>query len=133
MVMTTLPDNGLIHLDSPYSVPETVDRVLKQLSERGLTLFARIDHSAGAAAVGLEMPPTELLIFGSAKAGTPLMLAAPSLAIDLPLKALAWQDKNGKVRLSFNSAEYLKNRHNIPNDLLKNIAGLPSILEAALK
>jgi uncharacterized protein (DUF302 family) len=131
--MTTLPDNGLIHLDSPYSVPETVDRVLKQLSERGLALFARIDHSAGAAAVGLEMPPTELLIFGSAKAGTPLMLAAPSLAIDLPLKALAWQDKNGKVRLSFNSAEYLKNRHNIPNDLLKNIAGLPSILEAALK
>ena len=106
---------------------------LKQLSERGLTLFSRIDHSAGAAAVGLEMPPTELLIFGSAKAGTPLMLAAPTLAIDLPLKALAWQDKEGKVRLSFNSAEYLKNRHNIPNDLLKNIAGLPSILEAALK
>jgi uncharacterized protein (DUF302 family) len=133
MVMTTLPDNGVIHLDSPYSVPETVDRVLKQLSERGLTLFSRIDHSAGAAAVGLEMPPTELLIFGSAKAGTPLMLAAPTLAIDLPLKALAWQDKEGKVRLSFNSAEYLKNRHNIPNDLLKNIAGLPSILEAALK
>jgi len=133
MVMTTLPDNGLIHLDSPYSVPETVDRVLKQLSERGLTLFARIDHSGGAAAVGLEMPPTELLIFGSAKAGTPLMLAAPTLAIDLPLKALTWQDKDGKVRLSFNSAEYLTNRHNIPNDLQKNIAGLPSILEAALK
>jgi uncharacterized protein (DUF302 family) len=133
MVMTTLPDNGVIHLDSPYSVPETVDRVLKQLSERGLTLFSRIDHSAGAAAVGLEMPPTELLIFGSAKAGTPLMLAAPTLAIDLPLKALAWQDKDGQVRLSFNTAEYLKNRHNIPNDLLKNIAGLPSVLEAALK
>ena len=133
MVMTTLPDNGLIHLDSPYSVPETVDHVIKQIAERGLTLFARIDHSAGAAAVGLEMPPTELLIFGSAKAGTPLMLAAPSLAIDLPLKALAWQDKDGKVRLSFNSAGYLKNRHNIPHDLLKNIAGLPSILEAALK
>ncbi len=131
--MITLPDNGLTHLDSPYSVAETVARVLKQISERGLTLFARIDHSAGAAAVGLEMPPTELLIFGSAKAGTPLMLAAPTLAIDLPLKALAWQDKNGQVRLSFNTAEYLQNRHNIPPDLLKNIAALPSILEAALK
>jgi uncharacterized protein (DUF302 family) len=131
--MTNPTDNGLIHLDSPYSVPETVDRVLKQLSTRGLTLFARINHSAGAAAVGLEMPPTELLIFGSAKAGTPLMLAAPTLAIDLPLKALAWQDQDGKVRLSFNSAEYLQIRHNIPHDLLKNIAGLPFVLEAALK
>jgi uncharacterized protein (DUF302 family) len=131
--MTTLPDNGMVHLDSPYSVPETVKRVLKVLSERGLTLFAHIDHSAGAAAVGLEMPPTELLIFGSAKAGTPLMLAAPTLAIDLPLKALAWQDQEGKVRLSFNSAEYLKNRHSLPDDLLKNIAGLPAILEAALQ
>jgi uncharacterized protein (DUF302 family) len=131
--MLTLPDNGMVHLDSPYSVPDTFSRVLKLLSEKGLTLFARIDHGAGAAAVGLEMPPTELLIFGSAKAGTPLMLAAPTLALDLPLKALAWQDKDGKVRLSFNSAEYLKNRHNIPNDLLKNIAGLPSILQAALK
>ncbi len=133
MVMLTLPDNGMVHLDSLYSVPDTFSRVLKLLSEKGLTLFARIDHGAGAAAVGLEMPPTELLIFGSAKAGTPLMLAAPTLALDLPLKALAWQDKDGKVRLSFNSAEYLKNRHNIPNDLLKNIAGLPSILQAALK
>jgi uncharacterized protein (DUF302 family) len=132
VVMSTLPDNGMVHLDSSYSVAETVERVLKTLSQRGLTLFARIDHSGGAAAVGLEMPPTELLIFGSAKSGTPLMLAAPTLAIDLPLKALAWQDKDGKVRLSFNSTEYLKNRHSLPNELIKNIAGLPSILEAAL-
>jgi len=131
--MATLPDNGMLHLDSPYSVSETVDRVLKLLSERGLTLFARIDHSGGAAAAGLEMPPTELLIFGNAKSGTPLMLAAPTLAIDLPLKALAWQDKNGKVRLSFNSTDYLKNRHDLPSDLLKNIAGLPAILEVALR
>ena len=131
--MTALPDNGMVHLDSPYSVPETVKRVLNVLSDRGLTLFARSDHSAGAAAVGLTMPPTELLVFGSAKAGTPLMLAAPTLAIDLPLKALAWQDTEGTVRLSFNSTEYLKNRHNLPSDLLRNIAGLPSILEAALR
>jgi uncharacterized protein (DUF302 family) len=131
--MAIPPDNGVVHLDSPYSVPETVTRVLQVLSERGLTLFARIDHSGGAAAVGLEMPPTELLIFGSAKSGTPLMLAAPTLAIDLPLKALAWQDQEGKVRLSFNSADYLQNRHNVPPDLLKNIAGLPSLLEAALR
>ena len=131
--MLTLPDNGVVHLDSPYSVPETVERVVKLLIEKGLSLFARIDHSGGAAAVGLQMPPTELLIFGSAKAGTPLMLAAPTSAIDLPLKALAWQDEEGKVRLSFNSTDYLKNRHNLPNDLLRNIAGLPAILEAALR
>jgi uncharacterized protein (DUF302 family) len=131
--MLTFPDNGLVHLNSPYSVPETVERVVKLLGEKGLTLFARIDHSGGAAAVGLQMPPTELLIFGNAKSGTPLMLAAPTSAIDLPLKALAWQDAEGNVRLSFNSTEYLKNRHGLPNDLLKNIAGLPAILEAALR
>jgi uncharacterized protein (DUF302 family) len=133
MAMPTLPDNGVVHLDSPYSVPETVERVVRFLAVKGLTLFARIDHSGAAAAVGLEMPPTELLIFGSAKAGTPLMLAAPTAAIDLPLKALAWQDEEGKVRLSFNSTEYLKNRHNLPADLVKNIAGLSTILEAALE
>ncbi len=132
MVMATLPDNGMLHLDSPYSVSETVERVVKLLTERGLTLFARIDHSGGAAAVGLAMPPTELLIFGNAKAGTPLMLAAPTLAIDLPLKALAWQDDAGEVRLSFNTTEYLQKRHNLPADLVKNIAGLPSLLESAL-
>jgi uncharacterized protein (DUF302 family) len=130
--MATLPDNGMLHLDSPYSVSETVERVVKLLTERGLTLFARIDHSGGAAAVGLAMPPTELLIFGNAKAGTPLMLAAPTLAIDLPLKALAWQDDAGEVRLSFNTTEYLQKRHNLPADLVKNIAGLPSLLESAL-
>ncbi len=122
----------MLHLDSPYSVSETVERVVKLLTERGLTLFARIDHSGGAAAVGLAMPPTELLIFGNAKAGTPLMLAAPTLAIDLPLKALAWQDDAGEVRLSFNTTEYLQKRHNLPADLVKNIAGLPSLLESAL-
>jgi uncharacterized protein (DUF302 family) len=130
--MQELPDNGMVHLDSPYSVAESVERVLKVIAGKGLTLFARIDHAGGAAAVGLKMPPTELLIFGSPQSGTPLMLAAPTLAIDLPLKALVWQDEEGKVRVSCNSAKYLKNRHNFPESLLRNISGLPTMLEAAL-
>ena len=131
--MHELPDNGIVHVNSPYPVAETIERILKMIAAKGLTLFARIDHAAGAASVGLEMLPTELLIFGSPKSGTPLMLAAPTLAIDLPLKALVWQDDADNVRVSFNSAEYLKNRHSFPADLLPNIAGLPGILEAALR
>jgi uncharacterized protein (DUF302 family) len=131
--MRELPDNGMVHLDSPYSVAETVERILKTVAAKGLTLFARIDHSGGAAAVGLSMRPTELLIFGSAKSGTPLMVATPTLAIDLPLKALVWEDDEGKVRVSFNSPDYLQNRHNLPADLLPNIAGLRVLLEASLR
>jgi uncharacterized protein (DUF302 family) len=130
--MQILPDNGMIHLDSSYSVAETVERVLKVLVARGLKLFARVDHAGEAATVGLKMPPTELLIFGNSKAGTPLMLAAPTCAIDLPLKALVWEDADGKVRLSFNGTEYLKHRHDLPEDLLSNISGVPKLLEAAL-
>jgi uncharacterized protein (DUF302 family) len=131
--MRELPDNGMVHLDSLYSVAETVERVLRAIAAKGLTLFARIDHAAGAAAVGLSMPPSELLIFGNAKAGTPLMLAAPTAAIDLPLKALVWQDLEGRVRLSFNTAEYMQSRHRFPESLLPNIASLPIILQEALK
>ncbi len=131
--MRELPDNGMVHIDSPHSVAETIERILGMITAKGLTLFARIDHAGGAAAVGLKMPPTELLIFGNAKSGTPLMLAAPTLAIDLPLKALVWQDDEGKVRVSYNSAEYLKNRHGFPDSLLPNIAGLPVLLEGALR
>lgn len=123
----------MIHLLSPYSVAETVDRLYKILVQRGLAVFARIDHSGAAAAVGLEMPPTQVLIFGNAKSGTPIMVAAPTAAIDLPLKALIWEDPEGQVRLSFNSTEYLQRRHDIPADLLPNIGGLPSVLEAAVR
>jgi uncharacterized protein (DUF302 family) len=98
---------------------------------KGLTILARIDHSGDAAKAGLKMQPTKLLIFGDAKAGTPLMITSPSVAIDLPLKALVWQDDDGKVWLSYNSPDYLKKRHAIPENLLQNIAGIgPICLEA---
>ncbi len=131
--MTSLPDNGMVHLKSPYSVPETLTRLDAALRVKNLTIFARIDHSGEAAKVGLNTRPTQLVIFGSPKGGTPLMIASPTLAIDLPLKALAWEDAEGKVWLSYNSPDYLKRRHNIPDDLLKNIAGAGAVLEEAVK
>lgn len=114
--------NGIIDVPSNHSVDETVDRVKNILQSKGITLFALIDHSGEAEKVGMKMPPTKLLIFGSPKAGTPLMLAAPSIAIDLPLKILVWQDARGKVWLSYNSPEYLQERHGLPPDLVPNIA-----------
>src|ERR1700745_2898054 len=103
-------DNGLVRVPSHYPMEETLRRLQAAFAEKGLQVFAVIDHSGEAEKVGLKMPPTKLLIFGSPKAGTPLMLAAPSLAIDLPLKILVWEDKAGKVQLSYNSPEYLKER-----------------------
>jgi uncharacterized protein (DUF302 family) len=129
--MTSAPHNGLIHLTSSYSVAETAKRLETSLLAHGLTLFCRVDHSGEAEKAGLQMPPTQLLIFGSPKSGTPLMLASPTLAIDLPLKALIWQDAAGKVWLSYNSPEYLQQRHNIPQGLLKNIAGGATLLQTA--
>lgn len=124
---------GIIDLPSRYSVPETIARVQAILKEKGVSVFALIDHSGEAEKAGLEMRPTQLLIFGNPKAGTPLMVAAPSAAIDLPLKALAWQDAQGKVWLSYNSAEYLQQRHGIPADLMKNIAGPAALLQKAVE
>jgi uncharacterized protein (DUF302 family) len=123
----------MIHLASPYSVPETLRRLESLLQARGLAIFARIDHSGEAEKAGLKMRPTQLLIFGSPKQGTPLMVASPTLAIDLPLKALAWEDASGKVWLSYNTPEYLKQRHNIPDELLKNISGVGALLQKALE
>ena len=120
---------GMVDIPSRYSVPESLVRLEAILQEKGLTIFARVDHSGEAKKVGLEMRPTQLAIFGSPKGGTPLMVAAPSLAIDLPLKALAWQDEAGKVWLSYNSPEYLQQRHGIPADLLKNIAGVGALIQ----
>jgi uncharacterized protein (DUF302 family) len=125
--------SGIVDLPSRYSVPETLARLQSILKEKGVTVFALIDHSGEAAKVGLEMRPTQLLIFGSPKAGTPLMVAAPSVAIDLPLKALAWQDAEGKVWLSYNAPEYLQQRHGIPPDLLKNIVGPAALLQKAVE
>jgi uncharacterized protein (DUF302 family) len=130
--MTSPSGNGVVHLPSPYSVTNTLQRLESVIATKGLTIFARIDHSGEAAKVGLKMPPTELLIFGSPKSGTPLMIASPTLALDLPLKALVWQDVDGAAWLSYNSPEYLQQRHNIPEALIQNIAGIRSICEEAV-
>jgi uncharacterized protein (DUF302 family) len=127
--MAPLPDNGLVHLKSPYSVSETVERLESVLHAKNLTVFACVDHSGEAEKVGLTMRPTKLIIFGSPKAGTPLMVASPSLAIDLPLKALVWEDAEGKVWLSYNSPDYLQRRHATPEELMKNIAIVGAVLE----
>jgi uncharacterized protein (DUF302 family) len=131
--MVPLPDNGLVHVRSPYSVRETLTRLESALQAENLTVFARFDHSGEAENIGLQMRPTQLVIFGSPKAGTPLMVASPTLAIDLPLKALAWEDADGQVWLSYNSPDYLKRRHEISDELVKNIAGAGAVLEKAVE
>jgi uncharacterized protein (DUF302 family) len=117
-----MPDNGIVNRPSNHPVDQTVERFKGILESKGVTLFALIDHSGEAEKVGLKMLPTKLLIFGSPKAGTPLMVAAPSIAIDLPLKLLVWEDRHGQVWISYNSPEYLKRRHDLPEDLLPNIS-----------
>src|ERR1700719_5187763 len=121
--------NGLLQIASKYPVDETVKRLEAVLAEKGVKVFALIDHSGEAEKSGLKMRPTQLLIFGNPKGGTPLMVAAPRLAIDLPLKALSWQDEDGKVWLSYNSPEYLQQRHGFPPDLMKNIAGIAALVQ----
>lgn len=106
-----MSDNGIINKPSNHSVEQTVEKLKSILQAKGVKLFALVDHSGEAEKAGLKMPPTKLLIFGSPKAGTPLMLAAPSIAIDLPLKILVWEDVHGKAWISYNSPEYLQQRH----------------------
>lgn len=127
--MPSLPDNGMVHLSSPYSVAETIKRLESLLQAAGLNEFCRIDHSGEAEKAGLKMHPTQVIIFGSPKGGTPLMIASPTVAIDLPLKALIWEDGGGKVWVSYNSPEYLMHLHNFPGELLKNIAGIVPLLQ----
>ena len=124
--------NGIISHPSPYTVPETLDRLEAILRSKSITIFARIDHSGEAAKVGLAMPPTQLLIFGNPKGGTPIMLAAPLSAIDLPLKALAWQDTTGIVWLSFNDPHYLQSRYDLSDEVLQPIAGLEALIQQAI-
>ena len=123
--------NGIIDVESHHSVDETVERLRGILAAKAVTLFALVDHSGEAAKAGLTMRPTKLLIFGSPKAGTPLMLAAPSAAIDLPLKILVAEDAEGKVWLSYNAPEYLQTRHGLPPDLLQNIAAAGTLAAKA--
>lgn len=123
--------NGIINKPSSHSVDQTVEKLKTILQSKGVTLFALVDHSGEAEKVGMKMQPTKLLIFGSPKAGTPLMLAAPSIAIDLPLKILVWEDAQGKAWVSYNSPDYLKERHGLPQELLQNIAVVETLAAKA--
>lgn len=125
--------SGLVQIASPYSVDETVQRLTRAFTEKGMQIFALIDHSGEAAKVGLKMPATKVVIFGSPKGGTPLMLATPSLAIDLPLKALVAEDAKGKTSVTYNAPEYLQDRHVVPSDLIKNLAGAGAVIAKAVE
>ncbi len=119
-------------LDSPYaSVSETLEHLEEAVRDKDLQTFAIVDHSGEAKRARLQMQETKLLIFGSPKAGTPLMVASPLLALDLPLKALVWDD-GGQVRLSYNATSYLATRHDLPSELVKNIAGIDALIDGAL-
>jgi uncharacterized protein (DUF302 family) len=120
--MATAANNGIVSKPSKHSVEQTVEALQTILKSKGVAVFALIDHNGEAEKVGLKMRPTKLLIFGNPKAGTPLMLASPSSAIDLPLKLLVWEDTQGKVWVSYNSPEYLRERHGLPQELMQNIA-----------
>ncbi len=124
-------ENGLTSIQSIHSVDETVARLTDSLSSKGVMLFALIDHSAEAAKVGLPMLPTRVIIFGNPKGGTPLMLAAPSIAIDLPLKLLIAEDAKGVVTITWTSPEYLARRHGVPHALIANIAVIAAIAQQA--
>jgi uncharacterized protein (DUF302 family) len=128
----TTNDNGLIHLSSPYSVAETSKRLESMLQAKGIQLFCHIDHSGEAEKAGFTMRPTRLLVFGNPRAGTPLMLRAPSVAIDLPVKALVSEDADGKVWVTYNSPGYLQQRHDIPPELVKNIAATGDLLKSVV-
>jgi len=130
-----MPDakDGLIHTASSFPVEETMRRLEEILQNKNMTIFARVDHGGEAAKVGMEMRPTKLLIFGNPRGGTPLMLAAPTVAIDLPLKALVWEDSEGKVWITHNSAEYLQRRHGFPRDLVQNLAGAATLIQKAVE
>jgi uncharacterized protein (DUF302 family) len=129
--VTVDSDNGLVNVPSNHSVEQTVQNVERILQAKGVKLFALIDHSGEAESVGLEMRPTKLLVFGNPKAGTPLMLAAPSIAIDLPLKFLIWEDRDAHVWITYNSPAYLEARHGLPSELLPNIAVVEALAKAA--
>jgi uncharacterized protein (DUF302 family) len=130
-LMAASTNNGILSKRSNHSVAETLDRLNHSLQAKGVTIFAIVDHAGEAEKVGLQMPPTKLVLFGSPQAGTPLMLAAPSVAIDLPLKTLISEDSQGKVWVSYNSPQYLKQRHGLPQDLLQNIAVVETLAAQA--
>ncbi len=129
--MSPISDKGLINKPSQHSVEQTVENLKSILQAKKIALFALIDHSGEAEKVGMKMRPTKLLIFGNPKAGTQLMLAAPSAAIDLPLKILVWEDADAKVWVTYNSPGFLQERHALPEPLLKNISVIEALAQAA--
>jgi len=131
--MTPSRGKGIIDTPSNHSVNQTVERLKSILAAKGVTVFALVDHSGEAEKAGLKMLPTKLLIFGSPKAGTPVMLAAPSIAIDLPLKILIWEDSQGKAWVSYNSPTYLQERHGVPQELLQNLAVVETLAAKAVE
>jgi len=129
--MTPDKSTGLVDLPSKHSVDETVEKLKGILQSKSITLFALIDHSGEAAKAGLKMRPTKLLIFGNPKSGTPVMQAAPTSAIDLPLKILVWEDAQGNVWVTYNSPVYLQERHGVPQELLPNIGLIEALATIA--
>jgi uncharacterized protein (DUF302 family) len=128
-----IPPSGLVEVLSRHSFAETVNRLTTGFTEKGMKVFAVIDHSGEAEKSGLNMRPTKVLIFGSPKGGTPLMIASPSLAIDLPLKALVAEDESGKVTVTYNDPAYLQQRHGVPADLIKNLEGAGALIAKAVE
>ena len=129
--MTEEKNSGIVSIPSNHSVDETVEKLKGILTAKGVALFALVDHSGEAESVGMHLRPTKLLIFGNPKAGTPLMIAAPGIAIDLPLKILVWEDADGKVWISYNSPRYLQARHGVPQELIQNIAVVEALAAKA--
>ena len=125
--------DGLTTLRSHFGPKETMDRLESEAKVRGMTVFARIDHAAGAASVGLSLPPIEVLIFGNAKAGTPLMQSVPTIAIDLPLKALVWQDASGDIWLSYNDPAWLAGRHALGDEAATVVSNMSAALNAVAR
>jgi len=126
-----MTDNGIVTIASHHTVDETVEKLQQMLRANGVKLFALIDHSGEAEKAGMQMPPTKLLIFGNPKAGTPIMIATPSMAIDLPLKILVREDAGRKVWISYNSPAFLQARHGVPQELVQNIAGVAALAAKA--
>jgi uncharacterized protein (DUF302 family) len=130
IMSTHATDNGIISVQSHHPVAETADKLEALLKSKSILVFARLDFAADAQKAGLTMQPSQLLIFGNPRAGTPLMQAIPTAALDLPLKVLIWEDANKKVWLSYNAVDYLQARHHAGDELMKPLAGVAALVEA---
>src|ERR1700734_254502 len=128
-----MTDNGLTSIASAHSVAETIERLVAAITPLGRNVFARIDHAAGAASIGMPLRPTLLLLFGNPKGGTPLMLDRQTAGIDLPLKALAWEDADGKVWLTYNDAYWIAERHGLARSTTEAVKAIASGMEAITK